>query len=147
MALSDVQIRFPTAPSRARVRALKVCDKHAQANGQDFVEHIIEKFPSRIKEIRTGNGHEFQAKFRWHVEDHGIRHAYIKRETPQLNRKVERSRRSDQQEWMKKLHAALAHLAEGMLTHQQWIDKFCKAGPVWGRIVTAELAFPSQSHR
>ena len=55
MALSDVQIRFPTAPSRARVRALKVCDKHAQANGQDFVEHIIEKFPSRIKEIRTGN--------------------------------------------------------------------------------------------
>ena len=48
---------------------------------------------------RTGNGHEFQAKFHWHVEDQGIRHAYIKRGTPQLNGKVERSHRSDQQEF------------------------------------------------
>ena len=59
----------------------------------------IEKFPFRIKEIRTDNGHEFQAKFHWHVEDQGIRHAYIKRGTPQLNGKVERSHRSDQQEF------------------------------------------------
>jgi Integrase core domain len=44
-------------------------------------------------------GHEFQAKFHWHVEDQGIRHAYIKRGTPQLNGKVERSHRSDQQEF------------------------------------------------
>ena len=61
--------------------------------------HIIEKFPFRIKEIRTDNGHEFQAKFHWHVEDQGIRHAYIKRGTPQLSGKVERSHRSDQQEF------------------------------------------------
>jgi len=45
------------------------------------------------------NGHEFQAKFHWHVEDLGIRHAYIKRGTPQLNGKVERSHRSDGQEF------------------------------------------------
>ncbi len=53
----------------------------------------------RIREVRTDNGHEFQAKFHWHVEDLGIRHAYIKRGTPQLNGKVERSHRSDQQEF------------------------------------------------
>jgi len=45
------------------------------------------------------NGHEFQAKFHWHVEDKGIRHAYIKPSSPQLNGKVERSHRSDQQEF------------------------------------------------
>lgn len=44
-------------------------------------------------------GHEFQAKFHWHVEDQGVRHVYIKRGTPQLNGKVERSHRSDQQEF------------------------------------------------
>src|SRR5664279_6212166 len=49
--------------------------------------------------IRTDNGHEFQAKFHWHVEDKGIRHAYIKKGTPQLNGKVERSHRSDQEEF------------------------------------------------
>jgi transposase InsO family protein len=81
------------------VRALKVYDKHTQTNAIDFVDHIIEKFPFRIKEIRTENGHEFQAKFHWHVEDQGIRHAYIKRGTPQLNGKVERSHRSDQQDF------------------------------------------------
>ncbi|WP_346034035.1 integrase core domain-containing protein, partial [Erythrobacter westpacificensis] len=44
-------------------------------------------------------GHEFQAKFHWHVEDLGIRHAYIKPSSPQLNGKVERSHRSDSQEF------------------------------------------------
>ena len=35
--------------------------------------------------IRTDRGHEFQAKFYWHVEDRGVRHAYIKPRSPQLN--------------------------------------------------------------
>ena len=48
---------------------------------------------------RTDNGKEFQAKFHWHVENLGIRHAYFKRVTPQLNGKVERSHRLDQQEF------------------------------------------------
>lgn len=47
----------------------QIYDKHTQANAIDFVDHIIEKFPFRIKEIKTDNGHEFQAKFHWHVED------------------------------------------------------------------------------
>ena len=34
----------------------------------------------------------FQAKFHWHVEDKGMRHAYSKG-TPQLDGKVERSHR------------------------------------------------------
>ena len=47
----------------------------------------------------TCYGHEFQAKFHWHIEDLGVRHSYIKRGTPQLNGKVERSHRSDGQEF------------------------------------------------
>ena len=74
-------------------------ERHTQANAIDFANHIIEKFPFRIREIRTDNGHEFQAMFHWHVEDLGIRRAYIRRVTPQLNGKVERSHRSDQQEF------------------------------------------------
>jgi len=92
------RFQYTAIDDATRVRALKVY-KNTQANGQDFVDHIIDKFPFRIREIRTDNGHEFQAKFHWHVEDLGIRHAYIKRGTPQLNGKVERSHRSDQQEF------------------------------------------------
>ena len=93
------RFQYTAIDDATRVRALKVYEKHTQANAIDFTNHIIEKFPFRIREIRTDNGHEFQAKFHWHVEDLGIRHAYIKRGTPQLNGKVERSHRSDGQEF------------------------------------------------
>jgi transposase InsO family protein len=43
--------------------------------------------------------HQFQAKFRWHVEDKTILHAYIKPSSPQLNGKVQRSHRTDEQEF------------------------------------------------
>jgi transposase InsO family protein len=93
------RFQYTAIDDATRVRALKIYEKHTQANAIDFADHIIEKFPFRIREIRTDNGHEFQAKFHWHVEDLGIRHAYIKRGTPQLNGKVERSHRSDGQEF------------------------------------------------
>lgn len=91
--------QYTAIDDATRVRALKVYKRHTQANAIDFVDHIIEKFPFRIQQIRTDNGHEFQAKFHWHVEDKGIRHAYIKPSSPQLNGKVERSHRSDEQEF------------------------------------------------
>ena len=93
------RFQYTTIDDATRVRALKIYDKHTQANAIDFIEHIVERFPFRIREVRTDNGHEFQAKFHWHFEDKSIRHAYIKRGTPQLNGKVERSHRSDQQEF------------------------------------------------
>lgn len=93
------RFQFTAIDDATRVRALKIYEKHTQTSAADFNDHIIEKVPFRIREIRTDNGHEFQAKFHWHVEDLGIRHAYIKRGTPQLNGKVERSHRSDQQEF------------------------------------------------
>ena len=93
------RFQYTAIDDATRVRALKIYEKHTQANAIDFVDHIIEKFPFRIREIRTDNGHDSQAKFHWHVEDQGIRHAYIKRGTPQLSGKVERSHRSDQEEF------------------------------------------------
>ena len=84
-----------------RIRALKIYEpRHNQANAIDFIDYVIEKFPFRIHLVSgTDRGHEFKAKFHWHVEDLGIRHAYIKSRSPQLNGKVERSHRSDEEEF------------------------------------------------
>ena len=49
-----------------------------------FIDYVIEKFPFRFHTIRTDRGHEFQAQFHWHIEDNG---------------KVERSLRTDQEEF------------------------------------------------
>jgi transposase InsO family protein/transposase-like protein len=82
-----------------RVRALKIYDKHNQDSSIDFINYVVEKFPFRIKNIRTDNGHEFQTRFHWHVTDLGLIHTYIKPATPRLNGKVERSHLTDQREF------------------------------------------------
>lgn len=91
--------QYTAIDDATRIRALKIYDRHTQANAIAFIDHVIAKFPFRIREVRTDNGHEFQAKFHWHVEDLGIRHAYIKPASPQLNGKVERSHRTDEEEF------------------------------------------------
>jgi transposase InsO family protein len=63
------------------------------------MDYVIDRFPFRISTVRTDRGHEFQARFHWHVEDQGIRHVYIKPHTSHLNGKVERSHRTDQTEF------------------------------------------------
>jgi transposase InsO family protein len=98
------RFQYTAIDDATRIRVLKIYKKHTQKNAIDFVDHIIEKLPFRIHTIRTDNGHEFQAKFHWHVADLGINHVYIKPRTPRLNGKVERSHRADEQEFYQLLH-------------------------------------------
>jgi transposase InsO family protein len=93
------RFQYTAIDDATRVRALKIYKRHTQKNAIDFIDYAIEKFPFRIHTVRTDRGHEFQAHFHWHVEDTGIRHVYIKPRSPQLNGKVERSHRSDQEEF------------------------------------------------
>lgn len=93
------RFQFTAIDDATRIRALKTYDRHTQANAIAFVDHVIETFPFRIREIRTDNGQEFRARLHWHVEDRSIRHAYIKPSSPQLNGKVERWHRSNEQEF------------------------------------------------
>lgn len=91
--------QYTAIDDATRIRALKIYDKHTQKSAIDFIDYVVEKFPFRINTIRTDRGHEFQALFHWHVEDNGMRHIYIKARTPQLNGKVERSHRTDKDEF------------------------------------------------
>jgi len=93
------RFQYTAIDDATRVRALKIYTRHTQKNAIDFIDYVIEKFPFRLHTIRTDRGHEFQALFHWHVEDLGMRHAYIKPRSPQLNGKVERSHRSDKEEF------------------------------------------------
>ena len=91
--------QYTAIDDATRIRALKVYKKHNQENAIDFLDYVIKKFPFGIKMIRTDNGHEFQARFHWHCIDKGIDHVYIKPGSPKLNGKVERSHRTDKQEF------------------------------------------------
>ena len=88
------RFQYTAIDDATRIRALKIYNKHNQTNAIDFVDYVIEKFPFRIEMIRTDRGHEFQAKFHWHVEDRGIRHVYIKPRSPQLKERERSTLRS-----------------------------------------------------
>ena len=91
--------QYTAIDDATRIRALQVYPKHNQDCAIKFMDYVIEKFPFRISMVRTDRGHEFQARFHWHVEDRGLQHVYIKPRTPQLNGKVERSHRTVQTEF------------------------------------------------
>jgi len=91
--------QYTAIDDATRIRALQIHPEHNQARAIQFMNYVIEKFLFRISTIRTDRGHEFQARFHWHVEDQGMRHVYIKPQTLQLNGKVERSHRTDQTEF------------------------------------------------
>ena len=91
--------QYTAIDDATRIRALRVYRRHTQHNAIVFLDHVVATFPFRIHTVRTDRGHEFQALFHGHLADQGIRHVYIKPRTPQLNGKVERSHRTDQQEF------------------------------------------------
>ena len=91
--------QYTSIDDATRIRALQIYPKHDQNCAIQLMNYIVEKFRFRISTIRTDWGHEFQARFNWHVEDQGMRHVYIKPQTLQLNGKVKRSHRMDQTEF------------------------------------------------
>ena len=93
------RFQYTAIDDATRARAIQIHEKHNQDAAIQFVDYVVARFPFRIHTIRTDNGHEFQARFHWHVEDLGMRHSYIKPRTPRLNGKVERSHRTDQEEF------------------------------------------------
>ena len=93
------RFQYTAIDDATRIRALRIYPRHTQSNAIDFIDYVVEKFPFRIHTIRTDRGHEFQAQFHWHVEDQGMRHVYIKPRSPHLNGKVERSHRTDKEEF------------------------------------------------
>ncbi len=93
------RFQYTAIDDATRIRAMKIYNRHTQQNAINFIDHVISKFPFRIHTVRTDNGHEFQAKFHWHLQDLGIRHFYIKPRTPRLNGKVERSHATDDMEF------------------------------------------------
>ena len=72
------RFQYTAIDDATRIRALKIYEKHNQLSSIDFINYVVDKFPFRINTIQTDNGHEFQSKFHWHVQDLGMRHRFIK---------------------------------------------------------------------
>ena len=91
--------QYTAIDDATRIRALKIYPRPNQANAIAFADHILETFPFRVQSIRTDRGHEFQAKFHWHVEDKGIPPRLHQATLSTAQRQGGRSPRTDQEEF------------------------------------------------
>src|SRR5262249_60955166 len=64
---------------------------------------VRQAFPVAIRRIQTDNGSEWGTDFTWHLHDLGIAHKHIPPGCPESNGKVERSHRTDESEFYRRV--------------------------------------------
>lgn len=91
--------QFTAIDDCTRYRVLRIYDHNTVKNAADFINQVKEVMPFAIKQVQTDNGSEFSHQFSWHLEDLGIDHRKTKVRSPEENGKVERSHRTDDEEF------------------------------------------------
>lgn len=83
-----------------RWRVLRLYPRRTAENAVDFLEWVIEEMPFAFQRIQTDRGREFFAyKFQERLIEYGIKFRPIKPRSPHLNGKVERSHKTDLEEF------------------------------------------------
>jgi transposase InsO family protein len=83
-----------------RIRVLTLYKRRSAVNSLLFLEKVIEEFPFPIQRIQTDRGREFLAyAFQEKLMEYGIKFRPLKPASPHLNGKVERSQRTDLEEF------------------------------------------------
>lgn len=111
----------------SKYRYLRVYSKQTQENTIDFLTKLISRFQSKgivIKLIQTDNGHEFQRLVVEFLIKLGIKHQYIWIHTPDQNGVVERSHRTDDEEFYQLTDTQDMTLEELNLALEEWTEKY-----------------------
>jgi len=105
-----------------RYRVLTIYDHSSIWSAIAFIEELRRRFPAAIQRIRTDNGSEFGTDFNWHLHDLGIAHRPIPRRRPESNGKVERSHRTDEEEFYRRVTFRSPQELRRLL--QEWEQKY-----------------------
>lgn len=108
-------------------RFIRAYNKQTQESTIDFLKRLIKKAEERgikMLMIQTDNGHEFQLIVREFLTGVGILHQYIWIHTPDQNGVVERSHRTDDDEFYHLTETQDMSLDELNLALEQWIEYY-----------------------
>ena len=95
--------QFTAIDEATRYRVLKIYDHNSIQSAIQFINEVRQAFPVAIRRIQTDNGSEWGTDFTWHLHDLGIAHRHIPPGCPQSNGKVERSHRTDENEFYRRV--------------------------------------------
>lgn len=140
--LAPGKYQYTAIDDCTRWRVLGIYARRSAANSLLFLERILEEFPFPIQRVQTDRGREFFAlKVQERLMEYGIKFRPIKPRSPHLNGKVERSQRTDMQEFYStisldnpELDAKLEewqfyynwHRPHGALHGKAPVDRYCE---------------------
>ena len=105
-----------------RIRVLALYKRRTAANSLQFLELAIEEFPFPIQRIQTDRGREFFAYcFQEKLIEYRIKFRPIKPASPHLNGKVERSQRTDVEEFYATVDLRAPDLSDRL---REWQDHY-----------------------
>lgn len=85
---------------------------------------ILPKLPFKPVFIQTDNGLEFQGRFNQMCQDMGLKHHMIHKNSPNENALIERSFRTDEEEFFFRLEAAPRHYDELRDWFAKWLHEY-----------------------
>lgn len=110
-----------------RIRVLAVYPRRTAANALLFLERVIEEMPFPVQAIQTDRGREFFAySFQEKLMEYAIKFRPIKPASPHLNGKVERSQRTDLEEFYPTIDLKGSDLEHRV---QEWQDHYNQYRP------------------
>lgn len=96
--------QFTAIDEATRFRVLRIYDHNNTRTAIDFLSEVRAHLPFAIQKIQTDNDSSFGPKFTWHLADLRIAHRHIPPRCPEANGKVERSHKTDSQEFYQGRH-------------------------------------------
>jgi transposase InsO family protein len=126
--------QFTAVDDCTRIRVLAVYSRRTAKNALAFLDVAIEEFPFPIQRIQTDRGREFFAhEFQKKMMDYGIKFRPIKPASPHLNGKVERSQRTDLEEFYATVDLKSPDLPDRLREWQDYYNQFRPHGSLDGR--------------
>lgn len=108
-------------------RYLEVYPRLIQENSVDFVNKLLIKAKEKrinVSLVQTDNGHEFQEDFRNRLSLAGIKHQYTWIHTPDQNGVVERSHRTDEEEFYQETEVDYTDLEDINTKLKIWLEHY-----------------------
>jgi transposase InsO family protein len=105
-----------------RLKVIKLYAEKRATNSLNFLEYVLEELPFPIQRIQTDQGMEFFAyEFQQRLIDYAIKFRPIKPRSPHLNGKVERTQKTDWEEFYSTVDLDSPNLNEKL---REWQDYY-----------------------
>lgn len=85
-----------------KIRVLSASTRLSSRQGKVFLELCQQEFPFIIRSVQTDNGKEFQDEFKKYLENEKVPHYFIEPHSPKQNSYVERSHKTDDDDFYSK---------------------------------------------